>query len=390
MSAQSGQPAATTDRQVLVVGGGLAGLATAAFLSRDGLSPVVVTAEETTVGDADVVLWSPAVSLLADLELGADLLASTEPVRRWHVHRPDGERERLSSAHDGRWPFVVADRDRLRELLRGRLPPGGLRLSKTPRRLEPTDSGLLVEFDDGVRERFDAVVGADGVDSWVRRSRLDDDVRERGVTRWTLRPDGRLGTPGTITELWAPDGTLTYGPPGANRARFVTRTVDGSNPDHGLGSGSESVAERVAQSFDADDLPPNCGSLADLTVVDGRADRVVGSDRWTAGRTALVGAAARSLPSGLSVSPSLAVEDAYVLAAELMDRSSTTAALRRYARRRRGRDRALCRLASLDGFAAPDGGPATLRTVRTRRAALLRCFFARRVPAVSADVEEFL
>ena len=392
MSSQSGQSTATTDRQVLVVGGGLAGLTTAAFLHRDGLSPVVVTAGETTGGDGDldVVLWSPAVSLLAELGLGADLLTSTEPVRRWHLRRGEGT-ERLSSAHDGRWPFVAADRDRLRELLRARLPTGCLRLSKTPRRLDPTDSGLRVEFDDGVRERFDVVVGADGVDSWVRRSRLDCRVSERGVTRWTLRVDGRLGTPGTITELWAPGGTLTYGPLGTNRAQFVTAAIDGPGPGHGSGSDVEAVASRLARSFDPAGLPSECGSLADLTVVGGRADRTVGTGRWTVGHAALVGAAARSLPSGLSVGPSLAVEDAYVLAAELTDRASTVEALRRYARRRCGRGRALARRTPTDECpCSPDARSARFHDVRELRAALLRTFFARRVPAVSADVEEYL
>ncbi|WP_380677190.1 FAD-dependent oxidoreductase [Salinigranum sp. GCM10025319] len=385
MSAQAGQPSATTDRQVLVVGGGLAGLATAAFLHRNGLSPVVVTAGEAAVGD--VVLWSPAVSLLAELDLGTDLLASTEPVRRWHLHRGETT-ERLSSAHDGRWPFVATDRGRLRELLRTRLPTGGLRLSKTPRRLDPTDSGLRVEFDDGVSERFDVVVGADGVDSWVRRSRLDDGVRERGVMRWTLRADEELGTPGTVTELWGPDGTLTYGPLGSNRARLVTQAVGGS--DLGPDSDPEAVVERLARSVDTADRPLDCGSLTELTVVGGRADRTVDSDRWAAGYTALVGSAARSLPSGLSVGPSLAVEDAYVLAAELTGEASTTAAMRRYAHRRRGRGRALDRLASTDALSGSDEGSEAVRADRARRAALLRSFFARRVPAVSADVEEHL
>jgi salicylate hydroxylase len=330
------------------------------------------------------------MSLLAELDLGADLLASTEPVRRWHLHCGEGT-ERLSSTHDGRWPFVAADRNRLRELLRARLPTGSLRLSKTPRRLDPTDSGLRVEFDDGVRERFDVVVGADGVDSWVRRSRLDDGIRERDVTRWTLRMDEELGTPGTITELWAPEGTLTYGPLGANRARLVTGAIDGSDSGHGSGSDVESVAERVARSVDPTDLPSECGSFADLTVVDGRADRAVGVDRWTVGHAALVGSAARSLPSGLSVGPSLAVEDAYVLAAELTDRASTTAALRRYARRRCGRGRALARQTPTDECPCSPGARLDrFHDVRELRAVLLRTFFARRVPAVSADVEEYL
>ena len=86
-----------------------------------------------------------------------------------------------------------------------------------------------------------------------------------------------------------------------------------------------------------------------------------------------------------------AVEDAYVLAAELTDRASTVEALRRYARRRYGRGRALARRTPTDECpCSPDARSARFHDVRELRAALLRTFFARRVPAVSADVEEYL
>jgi salicylate hydroxylase len=384
MHGQSGPPTPVAERQVLVVGGSLAGLATAAFLQAGGLSPVVVTAserdDETT---RDVVLWSSARSLLAELDPDGRLPASPTVVREWLLRRPGGASERLTSAHDGRWPVVTTDRARLSRQLRTRLPPGGIRMSKTPSRLDPTDAGLLVEFEDGVRERFDVVVGGEGPRSWVRES-LFDDARptHRGTARVTLRTDGQLGSPGTITELWTADGTLTLGPPGSGRAQFVTTTVDASDRTF---EPAAAAVSRLSTAADRAECLPDRRPLDGLDVVDGDVDVGVPSDRWVAGRAALVGDAARPLPPTLPLGPSLAIEDAYVLAEELTRRASVTAALRRYARRRRGRQRLLGRALTAD-----DPCPTTLHASRDLRATLLRAFFAQRPPAMSADVADHL
>jgi salicylate hydroxylase len=388
MSELSGPTAPTPDRQVLVVGGGVGGLATAAFLRRNGLSPVVVTGRHSVPEtDRDVVLWNSAVALLDELDVAADLVASTPAIRRWLVRRDADEVERLTSAHDGQWPCVAVGRAHLRELLRSRLPADSVRLSKTPSRLEGVDDGLSVEFDDGVREQFDVVVGADGVRSWVRGARFDTEPPAAwGTTSWDVRADGRLGTPETVTELWTAGGLVVSGPPGTTgRLRFVTTALSGEDPD--LGAAADLLSRAVPpEMFPGDSVDPSA-----LSVVDGRPDYGVRSDRWIAGRVALVGDAARSFPPTFPLDPSLAVEDAYVLADELAAPGTSCTALERYAHRRRGRRRALERHVPL-ADATPRGrlDADGLAGLCDRRAALLRSLFAGRVPAMAADVADRL
>ena len=100
------------------------------------------------------------------------------------------------------------------------------------------------------------------------------------------------------------------------------------------------------------------------------------------GRAALLGAAARSLPSALGLDTSLALEDAYVLADELASPAPPVEALRRYARRRRGRHRALERDLPLDRATSADG----FHDQQALRATLLRSAFAGRLAAVAGDV----
>jgi salicylate hydroxylase len=387
MSGQSEPPMATTDRQVLVVGGSVEGLATAAFLTRRGLSPVVVTTRDDSAGanevDRDVVLWSTAVSLFAELDLADALLTSTETIREWVLRRTDdGRTERLTSPHGGRQPWISVGRARLRALLRSELPAASVRLSKTPVRLQPTATGLLVEFEDGVSERFDVVVGGDGAHSWVRRSRFDTDSPAAWGTReWSIRVDRRLGTPGTVSELWTPDGTFACGPRGsAGHLRFLTTGEDATEPD------CETVARLLSTTLAPDGLSPS-----DLTVVAGTAASGVRSERWTAGRSALLGPAARSIPPTAPLDPSLSIEDAYVLADELAGSADAITALERYERRRRGRHRTLRRDVPFDDRRLCDSlGSCGFSELRDLRAALLRSCFARRTPAPSVDDVEQL
>jgi 2-polyprenyl-6-methoxyphenol hydroxylase-like FAD-dependent oxidoreductase len=384
MSELPGSTSPTPDRQVLVVGGGIGGLATAAFLRHNGLSPVVVTGRNgVSETDRDVVLWNSTVVLLDELDVAADLVASTPSIRRWLVRRDAGEVERLTNTHDGQWPCVAVGRAHLCELLRSRLPADSVRLSKTPSRLEGADDGLSVEFDDGVREQFDVVVGADGVPSWVRGARFDTEPPAAwGTTSWDVRAGGRLGAPETVTELWTAGGLVVSGPPGTTgRLRFVTTALPREDPDPD--AAADLLSRTVPpEAFAGDGVAPSA-----LSVVDGRADYGVRSDRWIAGRVALVGDAARSFPPPLPLDPSLAVEDAYVLADELATAETSFTALERYAHRRRGRRRALERHVPL-ADATPRGrlDADGLAGLRDRRAALVRSLFAGRVPAMSADV----
>lgn len=390
MSAQS-ESSATTDRQVLVVGGRVEGLATAAFLSHRGLSPVVVTTRGddggATAVDRDVVLWSTAVSLFAELDLAETLLTSTETIREWVLRRTeDGRVERLTSSRGDRRPWVTVGRSHLREILRSELPAASVRLSKTPTRLQPTDTGLVVEFEDGVSERFDAVVGGDGVHSWVRRCRFDTDPPAAWGTReWSIRVDCRLGIPGTVYELWTPDGTFACGPLGSTgHLRFLTADAETTEPD------LDTAARLLSTTFDPDVLPSGGLSPSDLTVVAGTAATGVRSERWTAGRSALLGPAARPLPPTAPLDPSLSIEDAYVLADELAGSTDVTTALGRYERRRRGRHGALWRDVPFDGRQPCGMLPWGFCELRDLRAALLRSCFARRTQAPSVDAVDQL
>lgn len=360
------------DRQVLVVGEGLVGLGTAAFLRERGFDPTVVAGPPDRSGlgalGECVVLWHTAVGLLADLGVLGELAPSATAIESWLFSTAEGVvLDRLETAHRGAHPFLVVDRRRLRRALRDRLPQHSVRVTKTPRSLRTGDGPPIVEFEDGVRERFDLVVGASGTDSWVRAVGFDaPEPTPWGTTTWAFRADG-TGTPGRVGEVWGADSmAAVLATPSEICGRIVT-TVD--DP--------VAATETLAAAFDRPEHPvlggvdrPDPGTLV------GEPDRVLRVDRRVADGLALVGRAARSLPP-CSLGPSLALEDARVLTEELTG-PGRTAALGRYAARRQDRLRRLDDRVGNDGASRYPLSVAGLPDLLELRRSLLRASFASR------------
>lgn len=332
---------AAPEIQVLVVGAGVGGLALAGFLDRAGLDPVVVDAAEARDGpDAALELGPDALAPLARLGLADAVRSAGTAVTSWTRRTPEGRVVERLDAADGDVPGFVAVGDRrLRDLLLGGLPGRAVRTGTALRALEPTSSDVTVEFANGVRERFDVVVGADGARSRTRDLLDDaDPAAFLGTTSlaFPLGSDVDIDGDGA-RETWDRDGPVFRVLPTRGRPTgwltLPAETPAGDRPD------PPSPTDLVAG---VEWLPT--GALADpdpgrVRLVD---DFRAGNDVWADGRVALLGDAAHARHRLAGVNPALALEDAAVLADELTRRADTLAArVADYAGRRRSRLRRL-------------------------------------------------
>lgn len=355
-------------RQVLVVGDGVVGLCAAAFLGHRGLDPTVVPSTAREPADCRVVLWPTVASMLAELGVFGELAGAITEVDTWLLATTDGTVcERLTAADDAD-PFVSVGRARLRRALRDCLPSSSVRVTKTIRTLRTADGPPLVEFEDGVDERFDLVVGADGADSTVRAVGFDvGEPVPRGTTTWRFRTDGRRGAPGTVIELWGEDARLLVGPDASGACGHLVTTID--DP--------VAAADALAAVVDAGGAV--AGELAppDPDDLVGTPDRTVRADRWVTDRLALLGAAARPRSPLFTLGPSLGVEDAYVLAEAVAADWSLGRALGSYEDRRRERfDRLHARADSHRGHGRNPLREGATTAALESRLALLRHAFA--------------
>ena len=208
--------------RVLVVGGGIAGLATAAALQRQGIA-VAVYERRPLPPDGGLGLNLPgnAIAALNTLGLACRLADLGAAVRRREYR---SRRDRLLFAVDedrywgGRVGSRCVRRSDLHAALHDLLVPGTVRLGAHVRGVRAFDDGVKLTLSDGTRASGGALVGADGVHSVVRGLF----ARGHRVKAATLSPASwRFGTTNPGVGCWVAwtggPGTVLLIPMGGDR-----------------------------------------------------------------------------------------------------------------------------------------------------------------------------
>jgi len=230
--------------------------------------------------------------------------------------------------------FAAANAE-LHEALREGLDPARLRLGSTVERLEDAGDAVEVERRDGGRERYDLVVGADGIGSGVRGLLFGaTPLAYTGYTCW--RVVAALELDDQTTELWGRGRRIGLVPlPGGRTYSFLV-----ANAPRGAPPPWEDL-EGFRAAFAEFTHPPAVRLLeavadaADLIHHD--LEEVPWLPTWRRGRVVLLGDAAHALTPNMGQGAAMALEDAYVLERALAEAESIPAALARYEAERRRR-----------------------------------------------------
>ena len=162
-------------RRVLVVGGGIAGLATARALRPHGIEcDVIERAQGWSHPGAGMYLPANAVRALGALGLRDELLDRSCEIGRQvfldHRGRPLLDVD-LPAFWGATSPCVAISHSTLHEILRDGVD---VRLGRSVSSLREDGTVVRAAFGDGARGDYDLVVGADGVRSWVRSALFGD------------------------------------------------------------------------------------------------------------------------------------------------------------------------------------------------------------------------
>jgi salicylate hydroxylase len=332
--------------RVAVVGGGIGGLAAAAFLHRAGLSATVYeqAAEISEIG-AGLVVAPNAVRLLRRLgriELFQKTAVPLEvgwEFRRWQdgrvlfSQRMGADCERLY----GEWCYTAHRADLLDTLLSA-VPEPGPRLGARCVRVRRVGDRAELRFADGSAATADVVIGADGTHSVVREAVLNGEAP--GPPRFSGVCAYRCLVPADQAPEFAlrPVQTLWLGP----GHHFVHYPITAGRYVNLVGfapAGDWQIESWTAEGRIEDLRAEFADWDPQLTSLLGAADRtgrwaLLDRDplpRWTDGPIAVTGDAAHPMFPFLGQGAAQAIEDAAVLARCLAgDAGDPPAALRRY------------------------------------------------------------
>ncbi|GAA5128521.1 FAD-dependent monooxygenase [Pseudonocardia adelaidensis] len=336
--------------RVAVVGGGIGGLAAAAFLHRGGVRSVVFeqAAELTEVG-AGLVLAPNAVRLLRRIGVMDRLVGRAVPLdvgwefRRWEDGQVLSAEDLAESCQQlyGERTYTVHRAD-LAQAIASAVPPGSLRLGKRCTSVEVFADAALLSFADGTSAEADVVVGADGVHSTVRGAVTEPvPPTYSGVCAFRgIVPTDRA--PGFARRraqtLWiGPAHHLVHYPISGGAAINLVAFAPAGDYAVESWSATASGAEFLAEFTGWDPR------LRELILGVGTPGRWALLDRaplrgWSAGPVTLLGDAAHPMFPFFAQGAAQSIEDAAVLARCLARAPSSPAdALRRYESLRIGR-----------------------------------------------------
>jgi len=311
---------------ILIVGGGIAGLSAAIALQGDGHD---ITIAETLDGwkptGAGLHLPGNAVTALRDLGIDQDVAdkSCAFPRLDYFDHR-DRKLFALETKQLG-WPtFQALTRSDFHEILCARLTTPTIRFGLSVSDISNAPDQAQVRFTDGTTGSFDLVIGADGINSAVRRLVFGPEhvPQPTGYICWRWITDYPFG-------LTAPKFIIGHGqvilvmPVGDSRFYIYASTYDPGERIHDLPT-SELAAHFARFDGPVRDMLGTIGT--DTTIHEGRLQQMV-MPEWVAGRVALIGDAAHGTLPTMAQGATQSIKDSLALANAFRAQSDITTAL---------------------------------------------------------------
>jgi 2-polyprenyl-6-methoxyphenol hydroxylase-like FAD-dependent oxidoreductase len=325
--------------RIVIIGGGIGGLAAALALRREGFEPVVYERAPALLEvGAAIALWPNAFRVLERLGLGETILARAGRMRSVRWLGREGHRYNRFAFPETGAPAVALHRADLQGALLRSLPAGSVHLGKTFAGFDDEGGEVRARFEDGTQVACNVLVGADGLHSRVRAQLLEDgEPVYRGYTVWrgVARLEHAELQTETASEIYGEGQRFGVGPVGLGRTGWWAT----ANEPLAAAESAAEHAPKLLRLFDG-----WCAPVRELieatpseTILRNAAYDRPAAVRWGGGAVTMLGDAAHPMTPNLGQGGCVAVEDAAVLARCLAKYTDAHTALLVYESRRRPR-----------------------------------------------------
>jgi salicylate hydroxylase len=311
--------------RIAIVGGGLAGLATANALQMFGIAAdVFETAPALGEIGAAVNVSPQAVKALRAIGVGdkIETIGYASPgiyTRNMQTGEFLEFNDRFKTAARYGAPYLSFHRADLLDALAGRLDPRSIHLGHRLTGLEEAGDRIVLAFANGARVEAEYVIGADGVRSVIRQALYgDDNPTYTGQMVWRALLEGSEVT----DELLAPAGHVQWVGPGCHllayyiRARKLVNIVTQEDTDKWVEEGWSTRGDPDEMRLSFPNPEPRLAKLLGLVTECskwGLFTRPL-TQNWGRGRIQLIGDAAHAMLPNAGQGACQAFEDAYILA----------------------------------------------------------------------------
>ncbi|MCM3420248.1 FAD-dependent oxidoreductase [Sphingopyxis alaskensis] len=320
-------------QRVLVVGGGIAGLSAAIALRQRGIAVDVVEKyrPEAVLG-IGIILQGNALRALASLGILDEVRKVGFSYAGFAFHDADGGNRRVMEGHRSAGPEYPAmmgiTRPEYSRILNRAATAAGATIygETTVTALDDDGEGVSVTLSNGHRDRYDIVIGADGIHSTTRAAVFGD----LGAPYYSGQAAWRVNFPRpnevTLLESYdGPDGDRAGVVPLSQEVMYMYVTDTTPDPTPPQGDLREVLQKKLAGYGGLigrlrDQLPPPEELVWKPFLL------VNLPHPWHKGRVIIIGDGAHATSAHLGQGGAMAIEDAIVLAEEL-ERHSDVAAV---------------------------------------------------------------
>jgi 2-polyprenyl-6-methoxyphenol hydroxylase-like FAD-dependent oxidoreductase len=321
-----------TAKKIVIVGGGIGGAATALALYKAGFEPIVYerTKELREVG-AGIALWANATHILKNLDLLEEAIQVGYLTTNYQFNSNRGK-ELINIPVDGfELPVIGIHRAELHQLLWRNIPSEKLVLGQTFERFDREGEKARAYFSSGLTVEGDALIGADGLRSQVRRTLLGDRPpiyrnfkTWRGLTNYV--PNGYR--PGYIQEFLGCSRSFGFMMLGKGRMYwYAAATAPEAQPDASIGRKKE--LEIMFQDW-YKSIPELIAATDENNILTTDLYDRVPTQPWSKHNITLLGDAAHPMLPTMGQGACTALEDALVVANCLQEQADPTAAFHKY------------------------------------------------------------